>query len=134
MEGNIKIIDKLIEQYGVEATQQAKEAMVNFAVLFGEKLVRACTVNRQGNKKVTGEDIRSAYEITKMLHSPEYEAELQERKKNNIVVINSSILFGDEDDPEEKGEKAARSAVTVKLYNSEIHHMSLGKEQQLTYE
>jgi hypothetical protein len=38
-----------------------------------------------------------------MLHSPEYEAELEERKKNCIISINNSILFGDEDDPEERG-------------------------------
>ena len=44
--------------------------MVNFAVLFGEKLVRACAVNREGTRKVSAEDIRSAYEATKMLHSP----------------------------------------------------------------
>lgn len=68
-----------------------------------------------------------------MLHSPEYQAELEERKKNCIISINNTILFGDEDDPEERGEKTARSAVTVKLYNSQIHHMSLGKEHQLTY-
>jgi hypothetical protein len=77
MEANIKIINKLIEEYGVDASQEAKEAMVNFAVLFGEKLVRACTMNRDSSKKVSAEDIRSAYEATKMLHTPEYEAELE---------------------------------------------------------
>jgi hypothetical protein len=62
-----------------------------------------------------------------MMHSPEYEADLEERKKASIKNINSSILFNEEEDPDERGEKTARSAVTVKLYNSEIHHMSLGK-------
>lgn len=127
MEANIKIINKLIEEYGAEATPEAKEAIINFAVLFGEKLVRTCINNKEPQKKITPEDIRSAYEATKMMHSPEYEAELEERKKASIKNINSSILFNEEDDPDERGEKTARSAVTVKLYNSEIHHMSLGK-------
>jgi hypothetical protein len=46
MEANIKIINKLIEEYGAEATPEAKEAIINFAVLYGEKLVRTCVNNK----------------------------------------------------------------------------------------
>ena len=61
MEANIKIINKLIEEYGAEATPEAKEAIINFAVLYGEKLVRTCVNNKEPHKKITPEDIRSAY-------------------------------------------------------------------------
>ena len=35
MEGNIKIIDKMLDEYGVQASKEAKEALINFSVLFG---------------------------------------------------------------------------------------------------
>lgn len=35
MEANIKIINKMLEEYGVDASGQAKQAIINFAVLFG---------------------------------------------------------------------------------------------------
>lgn len=97
MEANLKIINKMIEQYGVEASQEAKEALVSFAVLYGEKLVRTCITNKQPNKKVTTEEIRSAYEVTKKLHTPEYEAVLQQRKKESIKAMNEPTMFDQND-------------------------------------
>jgi len=70
MEANLQIIDKMCEEHGATATPEAKEALINFAVLFGEKLVRNCTKGRPQNKKLTGEEIKQAYELTKMIRTP----------------------------------------------------------------
>ena len=53
IEANVKIIDKMLEEYEVEAAQEAKEAIINFAVLFGEKLVRTCLSSKSYSKKIT---------------------------------------------------------------------------------
>jgi hypothetical protein len=62
----------MLEEYAVGASREAKEAIVNFSVLFGEKLVRKCVQGRPCNKKVSSEDIRQAYELSKGLRSVEY--------------------------------------------------------------
>lgn len=49
------------------------------------------------------------------------------------MKINANKLIK-EDEDEERGENTARSAVTVNFYNTDIYHMLLGREQQLTYE
>jgi hypothetical protein len=135
MEANIQIVDKLCEEHGVAASPEAKEAIINFAVLFGEKLVRSCVMGRPQNHKISSDDIKGTYEVIKMIHSPEYEADLQEKKNLTIKAVNSIRLFEDDNNnAEEKSENTARTAVTVKLYNAEIYHMSLAKEHQLTYE
>jgi len=55
MEGNIKIIDKMLGEYGVEASKEAKEALINFSVLFGEKFVRKCAEGKPFSKKLSNE-------------------------------------------------------------------------------
>ena len=35
MESNRHVITKMIEEYGVEASPEAKEALINFSVLYG---------------------------------------------------------------------------------------------------
>jgi hypothetical protein len=54
MEANLSIVDKMLAEHGVQATQDAKEAIINFSVLFGEKMVRNCVAGRP-NKKITTE-------------------------------------------------------------------------------
>lgn len=53
MEANVNIINKMLEEYKVGASREAKEAIVNFSVLFGEKLVRKCVQGRATDKKVS---------------------------------------------------------------------------------
>lgn len=52
MEANLNIVDKMLKEHGVQATKDAKEAIINFSILFGEKMVRTCVAGRP-NKKVT---------------------------------------------------------------------------------
>jgi len=35
MEANLRIVDRMLGEHGVQATQDAKEAIINFSVLFG---------------------------------------------------------------------------------------------------
>lgn len=56
----------------------------------------------------------------KMIHSPEYEAQMEEKKNMTIKAVNSIRLFEDDSlgGGEERAENTARTAVTVKLYNA----------------
>lgn len=133
MEANTKIIEQMLNQYGVEASRDSKEAIVNFSVLFGEKMLRKCVQGRPASKKVTAEEIKQAYEMSKGLRSVEYEAELQERKKEAIAKINATKIIKEEQD-DDRVQNAARSVMTVNFYNTDIYHMCLGKEHQLSYD
>jgi hypothetical protein len=55
MQSNLLVIDQLLKEYDTEATPQAKKAIVNFAVLIAEKLVRNNLKGR--SKKPTVEDV-----------------------------------------------------------------------------
>lgn len=72
MEANTKIIEQMLNEYGVAASRESKEAIVNFGILFGEKMLRKCVQGRHASKKVTAEEIRQAYELSKGLRSVEY--------------------------------------------------------------
>jgi hypothetical protein len=88
MEANLKIIDQMCEEQGINASPEAKEALVNFAVLFGEKLVRNCIVAKPIGQKVSAGEIRKNYELLKNMYSPEYETELEVRMKERITALN----------------------------------------------
>jgi hypothetical protein len=77
-------------------------------------------MGRPQNYKISGEDIKGTYEVMKMIHSPEYEAEMEEKKNLTIKAVNSIRLFEDDslNGGEERAENTARTAVTVKLYNA----------------
>ena len=72
MEDNLAVIDKMLQQHGVTATKDAKEAIINFSVLFGEKMVRNCVKGKNPRKVMEKEDIRQAYELSKGLRTVEY--------------------------------------------------------------
>ena len=73
MEANIKIIDKMLEEQGTTASKEAKEALINFSVLFGEKMIRKCVEGKPKQKVIATEEIRQAYELAKGMRSIEYE-------------------------------------------------------------
>lgn len=81
MEANLKIIEQMCEEQGISASPEAKEALVNFAVLFGEKLVRNCMIAKPIGQKVSVAEIRKSYELMKNIYSPEHEIELEARTK-----------------------------------------------------
>ena len=61
MEANREVITKMISEYGIDASPEAKDALINFTVLYGEKLVRTCMLNKPAHKDIKTEDIRTAY-------------------------------------------------------------------------
>lgn len=53
MEPNRKVVEDLLAEYELEATEAAKNGLVEFAMLYAEKLVRGCLARRSGSKKIT---------------------------------------------------------------------------------
>jgi hypothetical protein len=58
---------------------------------------------------------------------------LEVQKLEGIEKVNSNKIIKEEED-DDRVENAARSVVTVNFYNTDIYHMLLGKEQQISYE
>lgn len=59
---------------------------------------------------------------------------MEERKKDAITKINGTKIIKEDELDDERLENVARSVVTVNFYNTNIYHMCLAKEHQLSYE